>query len=200
MTTSIQTQTLSLDEFVERYGDEGLFEFVDGEVIPVAPQAAGSGYLGGRFYRMLSAHVDDRQLGVVFIETPFVLTLGRSRWVTGSRVPDVMFYTAERFRQFQADYPDWESIPVVGAPDFVAEIISPTDRYSEVSAKVRRYLADGVALVWVMDQAEKTIQAHQPGSGQIMTYSGDSTISGHPVVADFALALTALFVPPLHTS
>jgi len=65
---------------------------------------------------------------------------------------------------------------------------------------VRRYLADGVALVWVMDQTEKTIQAHQPGSSQIMAYSGDSTISAHPVVADFALALTALFVPPLHTS
>ncbi len=200
MAVHAQTQTMALDEFVERYNTEGPFEFVDGEVLPVAPQVAGSGYLGGRFYRSLAAHVDERQLGVALIETPFVLTLDRSRWVTGSRVPDVMFYSAERFRQFQVDYPDWETIPVVGAPDFVAEIVSPTDRYTEVSAKVRRYLADGVRLVWVMDQTGKTIQAHLPGSSQILTFSGDSSISADPIVPGYTLRLAGLFVLPLQNS
>jgi Uma2 family endonuclease len=88
----------------------------------------------------------------------------------------------------------------VGAPDFVAEIVSPTDRYSDVHAKVRRYLADGVRLVWVIDQAEKTIRAHHPDSDQIATARGNSRISADPVIPNFELQLTQLFVPPLHTS
>jgi Uma2 family endonuclease len=104
-----------------------------------------------------------------------------------------MFYTAERFVQFKQAYPDWESIPAVGAPDFVAEIVSPTDRFSEVSGKVARYLNDGVRLIWVIDREAKSIQAHTPDSNQIMTYSGSDTLSADPIVPGFTLDLKSFF-------
>jgi hypothetical protein len=43
MTTPTQTQTLSLDDFVERYGEHGPFEFIDAEMMLVALQVSGSG-------------------------------------------------------------------------------------------------------------------------------------------------------------
>ena len=197
MATPTQLQTLSLDEFVERYGEQGPFEYIDGEMIPVAPQVSGSGYLGGEFFISLSIHVRENKLGVVFTEVPFVLTLDRSRWVRGSRIPDVMFYSSDRFKQFQEAYPDWDTIPVVGAPDFAAEVISPTDSFTEVSRKVARYLADGVKMVWVLERQGKTIQVHIANSNQITTYSGDMTISADPIIPGYAVSLAQLFAPPM---
>ncbi|MAS32372.1 MAG: hypothetical protein CL610_00100 [Anaerolineaceae bacterium] len=197
MVTPAQTQTLTLDQFVEHYGEQGPFEYIDGEMIPVAPQVSGSGYTGGKFYRVLSTHVETQQVGIVFIETPFVLTLDKSRWVTGSRVPDVMYYSAERFRQFQAEYPDWESIPVVGAPDFVAEVVSPTDGFSDVSQKVAHYLADGVNMVWLLDWQQKAIQVHLPETNHITTFNINDHIRADPVIPGFEIQLLQLFAPPL---
>lgn len=190
---AIDTQALTIEEFVQRYGESGPFEYVDGEFMPVAPQVTGSGRAGGSLYRLIANHTDEHDLGEVFIETPFVLTFDRSRWVAGSRVPDVMFYSKPRFEQFKQDYPDWESIPVVGAPDFVAEIVSPTDSFTEVSDKVRRYLDDGVQLVWVVDWRAKTIQTHAAGSNQILTFSAADTLSADPVIPDFTLELVQYF-------
>jgi Uma2 family endonuclease len=158
----------------------------------MAPQALGSGRLGGKFYRHLADYVDENQLGEVLIEVPFVLTMDRSRWVTGSRVPDVMFYTATRFKAFTEEFPDWESIPAVGAPDFVAEIVSPTDRFSDVSAKVARYLDDGVRLVWLLDREQQRIQVHIQGSNQSTVFQLDETVSADPVIPGYTLALSEL--------
>jgi len=193
MTAPTQLQTLSLDEFVERYGEQGPFEYIDGEMIPVAPQVSGSGYFGSELFFSLSLHVRQHNLGVVFTDTPFVITLDRSQWVVGSRTPDVMFYSTERFEQFKQDYPDWKSIPVVGVPDFVAEIVSPTDRFTKVSSKISRYMADGVKLLWAFDWEAKTVQVHLPGSNQISTHSGDATLSANPIIPAYELKLAEFF-------
>ena len=190
---ALNIQNLTLEAFVEKYGDEGPFEYIDGKFVPVTPQVAGSGHLGGEFFFHLKRYVDEHNLGEVFIETPFVLTLDRSRWATGSRVPDVMFYSAAHFKQITEDYPDWESIPLVGPPDFVAEIVSPTDSFTEITEKVARYLDDGVALVWVMDRAQKLIQVHSAGSKQITSYHRDDTVSADPVIPGYELQLNQLF-------
>jgi Uma2 family endonuclease len=197
MTTPTQAQVLSLDEFVQRYGEQGPFEYIDGEMIPVAPQVSGSGYVGGEFYLLVATHVHQHQLGMIFNETPFVLTMDTSRWVTGSRVPDVMYYSVERFTRFVQAYPDWQAIPIVGAPDFVAEVVSPTDSFTEVSRKVIRYLNDGVKMVWLLDWQEKSIQVRVPDSNQIATFSGDTIVSAHPVIPHFEVKLPQLFdLPP----
>jgi Uma2 family endonuclease len=188
-----QTGTLSLDEFVERYGEDGPFEYIDGEMIPLAPQVSGSGFLGGELFFSLSSYVRQHKLGIVFTETPFVLTLDRSRWVTGARTPDVMFYSTERFEQFKQDFPDWKSIPVVGAPDFVAEIVSPTDRFTHVSTKSDRYIADGVKLLWVLDWEAETAQVRDLNSNQITTYHAESTLKADPVIAGYELNLSQFF-------
>ena len=195
---AINTQQITLEAFVDQYGDNGPFEYIDGEFVPVAPQVIGSGRMGGELYFLIKQHIRSENLREVFIETPFVITLDRSRWVTGSRVPDVMFYSATRFKQFTEAYPDWQSIPAVGAPDFVAEIVSPTDRFSEVSGKVARYLDDGVKLVWVLDRQAQTIQVHTQGSNQIITYTGEISVSAEPVIPGFTLDLAHRSSPYKH--
>jgi Uma2 family endonuclease len=190
---TLSTQTLSLDEFVERYGEQGPFEYIDGEMIPLVPKVTRPALIKGELFLSLAPYVRQHNLGVVFTDTPFIITLDRSQWVVGSRTPDVMFYSTERFEQFKRDYPDWKSIPVVGAPDFVAEIVSPTDRFTKVSTKFSRYMTDGVKLLWSFDWESKTAQVHVSGSNQITNYSGDATLSADPVIPGYELKLSEFF-------
>jgi Uma2 family endonuclease len=190
---NISIQPLSLDEFVERYGEQGPFEYIDGEMIPITPKLTRPSLIKGELFLSLAPYIRKHHLGIAFMDTPFVITLDRSQWVVGSRTPDVMFYSTERFEQFKQDYPDWKSIPVVGAPDFVAEIVSPTDRFTKVSTKISRYMADGVKLLWAFDWEAKTAQVHIPESNHITSYNGDAVLKADPIIPGYELKLAEFF-------
>ena len=191
---AVHIPTMSIDAFMERYSDEGPFEFIDGEIIPVTPQITRSSRVGARLFRAMADHVDENGLGEVFIETPFVLTLDNPNWVKDSRVPDVMFYTAEKLAKLAEAIPDWESKPLIGVPDFVAEVVSPTDKFTKVHLKIARYLRDGVRLLWVIDPQQKNVTVYTSGSDQQTIVSGsDSLLTGGDVLPGFSIKLADLF-------
>jgi len=66
------------------------------------------------------------------------------------RAPDVAFVVRERL----AHIPDEGYAEL--APDWVAEILSPSDRPGEVLEKVGQWLGAGVRVVWVLDQPGAT--------------------------------------------
>lgn len=191
---AIEVSAMSIADFMERYNHEGPFEFVDGEIIPAAPQVARSGRVGGRFFRKLAGYVENHDLGEVFIETPFVLTLDNPNWVKGSRVSDVMFYSKEKLAALEQAVPDWEDKPLIGVPDFVAEVISPTDKFTEVSLKVTRYLQDGVRLLWIINPQQKMVTVYTSGSDQQTIVSDlNSSLNGGDVIPGFSIKLADLF-------
>ncbi len=65
------------------------------------------------------------------------------------RAPDVAFVVRERL----AHIPDEGYAEL--APDWVAEILSPSDRPGEVLEKVGQWLGAGVRVVWVLDQVRR---------------------------------------------
>ena len=56
-----------------------------------------------------------------------------------------------------------------GAPDFVAEILSPSNSASEMARKFGLYRRAGVREYWVLDPETKTLLAHRFEKGQIIT-------------------------------
>ena len=80
-------------------------------------------------------------------------------------------------------------------PDFVVEVVSPTDRYSEIATRVARYLNDGVRLVWVMDADSEppSVVVHMPGSDQPRRFTGNDVLSGGDVIPDFEIKVNDLF-------
>ncbi|MYE53710.1 MAG: Uma2 family endonuclease, partial [Chloroflexi bacterium] len=48
-----------------------------------------------------------------------------------------------------------------GAPDFVAEIISPSDRLADVYSKVEEWLDAGALMVMVVNPRNKTVQVYR---------------------------------------
>jgi Uma2 family endonuclease len=190
--TQTTTSTLTVEEFMRLYSDEKPFEIVGGEIVPMTPQNTLSGMIAGELFIHLSAFVKSKGLGQVFIEVPFVMT-SEADWVTGSRVPDVMFVGAERIAQLEAHDPHWKTKPLMLVPDLVAEIVSPTDRASGVSKKVARYLQDGVRVVWLIDPEIQSLTIHILGSNQITQLGSSDTLTGGEVIPGFEMVVGKLF-------
>jgi Uma2 family endonuclease len=131
-----------------------------------------------------------QKIGIVYFDLPFVLT-DVPNWVKGSRVPDVMYFRAERFAEYTAKAPDWEDKPFVLIPDLVVEVISTNDSYSEVDEKVDRYLEDGVKMVCVVDPRRKVITVR--GANSYAKLTVNDLFTGGDVIPGFELAVKAVF-------
>lgn len=185
---------MSLDEFIERYSDEGPFEIWDGEIVKLTPNVIGPMTVSKYVFNYLVAYEKESGAGETWFESPFVLPgTERANWVTGSRVPDVMFVCAERLVSYRAEHPDWREKPLILVPDLVVEVVSPTDRYTKINRKVDGYLRDGVRLIWVIDMSRRTVTVHTQGSKQATTMIADETLSGGDVLPGFAVEVRALF-------
>ncbi len=94
------------------------------------------------------------------------------------RAPDVAFVARERLAQIpEAGYAEL-------APDWVAEILSPSDRPGEVLEKVGQWLGAGVQLVWVLDQVRRDARVYR-ADGTISTVGPDDELDGEDVLPGF---------------
>ncbi len=101
----------------------------------------------------------------------------------GSRLcPDAWWMSAER----------WNSIPEearrpfrMAVPDFLVEIVSPSNRGPELADKVRRYLEGGARLVLVIHPSNRTVTYHRPGA-EPEVQEDPETLDGGDVLPGFA--------------
>lgn len=182
---------LTLEEFSRLYDQEGPFEIIDGERIPKMPNIARHSVFIRALFRLLDAFCVVNALGEVFNETTFVLTHGSS-WVKGSRIPDLMFFSAEKWAQYTTETEGWEDKPFVLLPDLVIEVVSPNDLYSDIQSRVNRYLADGIRMVWVVDPRRKQVMVYD-GGGHYATLGVGDALTGGDVLPGFTTALSELF-------
>ena len=77
------------------------------------------------------------------------------------RGPDAWWMSAERWHSAppEARTPPFAAI----VPDFIVEIVSPSNRGPELDDKVRRYLEGGARLVWVINARRRRVTIYRPG-------------------------------------
>lgn len=195
---NIATQIgMPLDEFNRLYDQDGPFELINGERIPKMPNVAGHGEICDLLRDTINVFAVGNNLGKAFREYTFVVSY-TSNWVAGSRIPDVMYYAAERLESYKATNPDWKQKPYILVPDLVVEVVSPTDNLTTLDDKIDLYLADGVQVVWVVDpQAEKvSIYSAVPDQSntkkQTNLKQGD-ILTGGEVIPGFQIPVTVIF-------
>jgi Uma2 family endonuclease len=166
-----------------RLPDDGLrCELVRGRLIREPPAGGEHGWLGINIAVFLRDFVRDDELGFVFgADTGFILF----RQPDTVRAPDAAFVAAERLPHG----PPRGYVPL--APDLAVEIVSPSDRMSDVTRKVMDYLDAGTRLVWVIDPATRTAAVHRSRSDVLMLRD-DDTLEGGEVLPGFRLALADL--------
>ena len=157
------------------------FELVQGVLIEMSPVGGLHGIIALKIGSLLLAHVEHNRLGVVTVETGYILENAPQT----VRAPDVGFVRHERMPQpFGPRY-----IPI--APDLAVEVVSPGDAASEVEAKVLDYLRAGVALVWVIYPDTHTVMAHT--AGDVQRRGPGDTLDGGAVLPGFTVSVSAIF-------
>lgn len=184
---------MTLEEFTRRQDEDGPFEILDGEIVPKMPNVASHAIT---IKRLFVALLGFESKGIeVFSEATFVL-LDDTHWVKGSRIPDLMVYKSERLKDYYQNTPDWESKPFALVPDLVIEVVSPTDKYSDIDARFARYLEDGVRVVWITDPQQRKAAVHRAGSSQQTNLVVGDTLTEGEIIPDYALSLAELFEKP----
>ncbi len=77
-------------------------------------------------------------------------------------------------------------------PDAVFEIASKTDSLTELRAKMRVYLANGVQLAVLIDPEGRNVEVHTPGQ-ELQTHKSTAAVSLDPLLPGFVLELGPLF-------
>ncbi|MBC7805933.1 MAG: Uma2 family endonuclease [Akkermansiaceae bacterium] len=78
------------------------------------------------------------------------------------------------------------------APDFVVEIMSPSDRLKKAQEKMDEYVANGVKLGWLIDRTNRTVYVYRPNT-PMDTLSDPATLSGDPELPGLTVNMTRVF-------
>ncbi|MBD2114075.1 MULTISPECIES: Uma2 family endonuclease [Cyanophyceae] len=124
------------------------------------------------------------RLGVVFdSSTGFKLPGG------GDRSPDVAWVEQSRWDALNSE--QRQKFPPI-APDFVLELLSPSDRLSVVQTKMQEYMASGVRLGWLINPSSRQVEVYQPEQVAELL-NNPIHLSGEPVLPGFVLDMNLIW-------
>ena len=127
------------------------YEIVDGELFVTAAPRFRHQQVVTNLAGVLRAIAIEHALGEVLVG-PVMVRLADDT-VTE---PDVIFVRADRM-----DITNERGVH--GAPDVVIEVLSPSNRHFDRTLKRKRYLASGVAELWIVDADGRTVEVWRPG-------------------------------------
>ncbi len=78
------------------------------------------------------------------------------------------------------------------APEFVVEVLSPSDRLNKAKKKMEQWIANGVQLGWLIDGDAQTVYIYQPNQ-PVETRKGILKLAGRGPVKGFVLQLRAIW-------
>ncbi len=173
-----------------RESSENPFEIINGERVYKMPSGWIHSEIIRLIFRILDSFVSAHQLGDVYQESTFIFPHpDRKSWVQGSRIPDVMFYTGKRVRDFIRTTPD-KNLPLALVPDLVIEVLSPTDTFSQVDEKIRFDLQNGVQIVWLIDPNRRKAWIYTASTDNSQVIGADGSLMAEKLLPNFKLNLT----------
>jgi Uma2 family endonuclease len=139
-------------EFFKLPDNGQVSELVRGKIIVMNVPGFRHGEICGNVVHYLGSYARDRGIGRVLSNDTGVVTAKDPDTVRGA---DVAFYSFVRVPKGSqpSGYPDV-------APELVIEVLSPNDRWPEITAKVGEYLAVGVLAVCLLDPQSRTVTVH----------------------------------------
>jgi Uma2 family endonuclease len=168
------------DEFRELPdGRDGThYELHDGEVVEVPPAKANHVYIQGLLVEWLIAAAEGR--GRAAAEFPYRPAANLQFWYA-----DVAYVPHEGWRLMRGDdYP-------VYAPPLIVEVLSPSNRASDIQRQRVAAFSAGTREFWVVDPKSQTVEVSVPGRPSRI-YSADETVPV-AVLPGAALRIAALF-------
>jgi len=155
-----------------------------GDLIIMAPTGGETGSYNAEIVTEFVIWNRQTRLGKVFdSSTCFKLPKG------GDRSPDVAWVALDRWNQLSQE--QQRKFPPI-APDFVLELLSPTDSLDKIQAKMQEYVSNGVKLGWLIDRDNHYVEIYRSNQA-IEALTNPESLSGEEVLPNFILNTTIIW-------
>jgi len=182
--TTTTTQAMTAEQLARIPDDGKRYELVEGEVRMMPPAENEHGMVTARLTWRVAQHVEERNLGALFAaETGFLL----ARAPDTVRAPDLAFVTRERLEQVGSVEGFWP-----GAPDLVAEVVSPGDSFSDVEEKALAWLNAGTQVVWGVDPKQRQVTVYR-SRDDIAVFQSGARLEEPRLLPGWSLRVAELF-------
>jgi len=104
--------------------------------------------------------------------------------------PDAAWVSNERIATVPK--PQRKKFPSV-CPEFVIEVMSPSDRLRKAQEKMQEWMRGGAELAWLIHGDKQTVYVYRAGQAEPEVLIGVSKVSGEGPVAGFELDLTEIW-------
>jgi Uma2 family endonuclease len=152
---AIGTSLMTAEEYADLPDPHGYpTELVKGVLKTMAPPRPRHGRICARISYLMQRYLEDHEIGQVMTNDSGVITEREPDTVRGA---DIAYYSFERVPK--------GPLPagLLGvAPDLVFEVLSPSDRWSDVQVKVSEYLDAGVRAVCIVDDDTRSVHVFRP--------------------------------------
>jgi Uma2 family endonuclease len=156
------------------------------QILIMAPAGLESSYQNGQVYAALNTWNLKEQEGKSF-ESSAGFTLPD----TSVRSPDAAWLSNEKWKSLSAEQ---KKVFAHITPDFIAEVISPSDNLKQFQHKMQKWIENGVKLGWLIDPKTPTTFIYR-ADGTISKVTGlDKVLSGEDVLQGFEFDLNVLII------
>jgi Uma2 family endonuclease len=155
-----------------------------GEIIIMSPTGGETGNFNSEINADFVIWNRQSKLGKVFdSSTCFKLPNG------ADRSPDVAWIEQSRWDALTTE--EKGKFPPI-APDFVLELMSPTDSLKEIQKKMREYLDNGVKLGWLINRKMRSVEVYRPRKA-VELLKSPTELLGEDVLPGFVLNLQVIW-------
>ena len=155
-----------------------------GELIIMSPAGGEASNRNAGLTAQIWIWNEQNKLGKVFdSSTGFKLPNG------ANRAPDASWVILERWNALTSEQK--KKFPPI-CPDFVVELMSPSDSLKETQDKMKEYRDNGARLGWLINRKSRQVEIYRQGA-EVEVRSSPATLSGEDVLPGFVLSLESIW-------
>ncbi len=156
----------------------------EGEILIVPPAGSESSYRSLKVSAQLDTWAEQDGRGTAFESSAqFMLPDGSALSPDAAWVSNVCLRRLSRQKRK-------EFLPL--CPEFVVEVLSPSDRLKDAKAKMEQWIANGAHLAWLIDGDAETVYVYRKNHAMKM-HRGIAQLGGEGPVEGFVLKLGAIW-------
>ena len=171
-------------QLCEENPDLKLERNANGELIVMPPTGGETGKRNVKLTTQLDQWNEETELGEVF-DSSTGFTLPNK----ADRSPDVSWVEKSRWSALTPEQRE-KFIPL--CPDFVIELVSPSDSLKKSQEKMQEYMENGCRLGWLINRKKREVEIYRPGQ-DVEVLQSPLTLSGENVLPGFVLNLQKIW-------
>ena len=155
----------------------------NGHLIIMSPTGGATGSRNADLTAQLYVWNHQRKLGKVFdSSTGFKLPNG------ADRSPDAAWLKLEHWNALTPEQQE-KFVPL--CPDFVVELMSPSDSLKTIQVKMQEYIDNGARLGWLIDRQNQQVEIYRPNC-PVEVLQSPETLSGEDILPGLMVDLSEI--------